>query len=143
MAEPPFDWAGEQMTQAGIKEPIKRAVDDLLRQYWEHAFGKQLTKPEEALIIEIFSKLAQGHVLVKDEPDAVWVQARPGGLVIRDRVRVRSDAYHGPAGVAHNGREGVIVAIRQGDIHVRYTDGRNPSPDFVRHSPHSLEKRIR
>lgn len=111
----------------------------LLEMYWRSG----LEDPELERAVSLFLALARGHALpTARQAEHRWAQARPGQLVVRDYVRVRMDAYQGGLGKAHNGRSGPIVAIRHGDIIVRYDDG-GPVPAMgVRHSPHVLEKRI-
>jgi hypothetical protein len=112
----------------------------MLEAWWD---ADRVTVDEVWRALGMFETLARGKALERPrDADYAWAQARPGQLVVRDYVRVRSDGYRGPAGLTHNGRSGPIVAIRHGDIIVRYDDG-GPSPDMgVRHSPHVLEKRI-
>lgn len=139
----PRKWEQDQLVQSDTPEHVKIFVNSLLDVYWSHVTAKPTTLEDKVKVLSIFSSLAQGHALVVDDPDAVWVPARRGALVVRDRVRVRADAYDGRDGVFHNSREGVIVAIRSGNIHVRYSDDLEPSFGFVKHEPHALEKRIR
>jgi hypothetical protein len=138
MTEDKATWAKEQMERASVPDEFQEMITRLLKMYW---FFEQNDGLDDATMYKIrhtFNELSQGHALVDDDPDSVWVQAKPGNLVIRDRVRVRVDAYTAATGQVHNGREGDVVAIRHGDIHVRYDNG-----DIARHSPHSLDKRLR
>jgi hypothetical protein len=131
------DWAVDQIDRASLPEDIRGCCLALLST-WDltHPEGT----PERKSALALFSELAQRHPIVNDP---AWVDGKPGRFVVRDRVRVRHDAYQGPAGAIHNGREGYIVGIRSGDILVTYDDSDNPAFNGVRHSPYKLEKRIR
>ena len=59
-----------------------------------------------------------------------------------DVVRVKADGYPGTTGQAHNGRVGVVIAIRSGDIIVDITDELEPAIKGAHHLPEVLEKRI-
>lgn len=133
------DWARAQMTEARIPQPVTTAVERLL-EVW---YTQNHTEQTRDLTIGTFEQLARGFALVQTPGDELWIAAKPGGLVIRDRVRVKADAYAGDPGRMHNGRLGVIVGIRHGDIIVKYDDGKHPPFDGVHHSPHALEKRVR
>ena len=94
--------------------------------------------------VEIFSKVALGHSLVKENSvDEVWEEVRPGFIKVADVVRVKNDAFVGELGVIHNGRVGKIVAIRSGDIIFKSTDDLEPALDSVHYQASKLEKRIR
>jgi hypothetical protein len=141
-----LDWAEDQLKKAEVPEQYQALISRLLEHYWAHPAVPSLNVADAEKTLGTFAQLAQGHVLVPEEPEAVWVQAKPGSLVIRDTIRVKADAYSGDAGLAHNGRVGVVTAIRYGDIHIRYTDDKEPSfkdVPSVRHSPYALEKRVR
>lgn len=133
-----YDWAREQMARINVPKSHQALIERMLEVYWANPLSKELDPATIGDMFKVFTELAQHHVLVDPEPEGQWEQARPGGLVIRDRVRVRQDAYTGPAGISHNGRAGDIVAIRSGDIHVMYDGEKNT----VRHSPFALEKRV-
>jgi hypothetical protein len=66
----------------------------------------------------------------------------PGQIKVADVVRVKPDAFDGELGETHNGREGVIVAIRSGDVIFRSTDDKKPLLDGTHYSPYHLQKRI-
>lgn len=139
--EESYDWAREQMKRLNVPKNHAALIERLLEVYWANPVSKELDPGTTEDMFKVFTELAQHHVLVGEAPEGTWVQAKPGALVIRDVVRVRADAYTGPAGIAHNGRVGQIVAIRSGDIHVKYDDEPDVSK-IVRHSPFALEKRV-
>jgi hypothetical protein len=134
------DWARAQMTEANYPQEVKTAVERLLEVWYTQRHSGQT----HDLTLDAFNKLAQGHaIVVADSGDETWVQLKPGNVVIRDQVRVKFDAYSGEVGTHHNNRRGRVVAIRHGDIIVRYDDGKQPPGDGVHHSPYALEKRVR
>lgn len=140
-----LEWAREQLKAVGMDGTKGELIQQLLELYLPKAVRQGWDADNQQKVLGMFYELALGHALVaqQDDEDAVWVQAQPGQLVVADTVRVRRDGYSGSAGLVHNGRVGVITALRYGDIHVRYTDGLEPSHDFIRHSPHVLEKRVK
>jgi len=133
-------WVREQLTLIGASAPVYNAVNRLL----DVAAG--FTERERDLAIDAFIKLIKGEALYV-EPDnddhTAWAPAQRGFLNVGDVIRVKTSAYASDAGIFHNGRVGKIVAIRYGDIIVRYIDGREPNPDTgARHSPDVLEKKF-
>lgn len=134
-------WLEDQMKRFGVPDELQDPIRRLVKMNWffEQNFG--LDKDTYDKFLKTVVSLSLGHNIAVTDPDAVWVQAKPGMLVIRDRVRVKNDAYSGETGLQHNGKEGYITAIRYGDIHVLY-DGATGA-NTVRHSPHVLEKRVR
>ena len=93
-------------------------------------------------MLDVFHELAQGHAIVKDD-DFTWVQARRGDIKVRDVVRVKADAYNiEDIAYLHNGRIGVVIAIRSGDIIVDITDEQEPELKGVHYAPENLEKRV-
>lgn len=133
-------WAREQMKEANLGQSVTTAVERLLNVWWT----QNHTADTAALTLESFNRLAQGFALVPEvEDNEIWMAARPGTLYVRDEVRVKFDAYRGEVGQFHNRRRGRIVAVRNGDIIVKYEDGKQPPFDGARHSPHALEKRVR
>jgi hypothetical protein len=136
-----YNWVKEQFAKASVTVGAGNAVLDLLKT-WEKSEPKDLEQAKKA--VEIFSKVALGHSLVKEsKADEVWEEVRPGFIKVADVVRVKNDAFVGELGVIHNGRVGKIVAIRSGDIIFKSTDGLEPSLDSVHYQASKLEKRIR
>jgi hypothetical protein len=91
----------------------------------------------------IISAIDQAAAATGRDSSETWAQARPGNIVVGDTVRVRSDAYDSTVGVAHNGRVGVVTAIRYGNIFMRYTDV-GPTPlNLPRHKIQVLEKKVK
>ena len=137
-----IEWARAQMQESGVPDRHQSVIEEMLVLFWDHSEDQGFSEDAVQEFLDVFSELALNHALVEERVDEVWVQSKPGALFVRDTVRVRADAYSSSAGLLHNGRIGVVTAIRYGDVHVRYTDGKNPTPESVRHSPYSLEKQI-
>lgn len=132
-------WVRQQMRDANVRPLVQAYVEELFNIYerWEYP------KSEKDAAFEVFDKLRRDIALDKPrQVPEVWQAGRPGRFALRDEVRVRADAYLGEVGEIHNGRRGVIIAIRHGDILVKYEDGREPEIKDARHSPFNLEKRV-
>jgi hypothetical protein len=133
-----IDWVKNQFAKINIHKGTGLAVIELLKT-WEEL---DIKKPEVAkTVLAVFSELAQGHAIIPED-NFVWVQARRGDIKVRDVVRVKADAFVGEAGRVHNGRTGVIIAIRSGDIIVDITDEQEPPLNGVHYLPELLEKRV-
>lgn len=140
MPEVNFDWVRQQMTDAKVKIGTGNALLALLATWNE----QKLTANQIKETIEYFSKLATGVNIYNEVfENEIWVPAQPGQLTVGDEVRVLSNAFEDANLVSHNGRRGVIVAIRYGDIIFKSTDGKNPILEGVHYSPYKLEKRIK
>lgn len=134
------DWVREQFAQANVKLGIGNAVLKLLSA-WKDVSVKENDIP---MILEIFSKLIKGHSLAKqEESGGTWVPVRRGDIKVTDYVRVKADAFSGQLGMMHNGREGVVTAIRSGDVIVKTTDDRIPPLDGAHYDPSKLEKLVK
>lgn len=134
--DPRIEWAHEQFDKARVQQEHRYVVERLLTSYFKDEDSYHLGVKDAEEVGRLFTELALGHNLVV-ESEKVWEQARPGNLVVRNEVRVKPDAYEGDVGRIHNGREGVIVALRYGDIHVKYDGGQTTI-----HKADALEKRI-
>jgi hypothetical protein len=140
MPEVNFDWVRQQMQDSKVKIGTGNALLALL-ETWN---SQQLTDNQVKEVLEYFSKLAAGVNIYEDKSvDEVWIPAMPGQISVGDEVRVLSNAFADKAGVMHNGRRGLIVAIRYGDVIFKSTDGKTPVLEGVHYSPYKLEKRIR
>lgn len=133
-------WVKSQFAAAKVSQTVGTSVLRLLA-VWNTM--KHSSEGEEQTL-DVFGKIARGHALVPQasNSDGIWVDARPGQLVVGDVVRVRIDAFTGEIGTIHNGRVGRIVGIRSGDIIVKSIDDRQPELDGAHYSPHTLEKWI-
>ena len=140
MPEVNFEWVRQQMQDSKVKIGTGTALLALL-ETWN---SQQLTDNQIKEVLEYFSKLAAGVNIYEDKSvDEVWIPAMPGQISVGDEVRVLSNAFADKAGVMHNGRRGLIVAIRYGDVIFKSTDGKSPLLEGVHYSPYKLEKRIR
>jgi hypothetical protein len=140
MSEVNYDWVRKQMDLAKVKIGAGTIVLELLKA-WD---GIPEAKPETiAEALDIFTKLAQGHALMEPFKDEIWVAVIPGQIKVADLVRVKHNAFTGEAGQLHNGRRGVIVALRSGDVIFRSNDNVEPLLDGVHYSPYVLEKRVK
>jgi hypothetical protein len=134
------DWVREQFAQAKVKLGIGNAVLELLKG-WRNVSIRENDIPE---VIDIFSKLIKGHSLAKEqETNGTWVPVRRGDIKVTDYVRVKADAFDGEIGMIHNGREGIVTAIRSGDIIVKTNDDRVPQLEGAHYSPEKLEKMVK
>jgi hypothetical protein len=135
-----FKWVKEQLTKARtLKGPGDAAIE--LLKAWESI---ELPEELESEAVKVFASLAQGHALVAEgDGDEVWRPAQAGKLKVADQVRVKTDAFTGDLGKTHNGRKGVVIAIRYGDIIVNSTDNRKPKLEGTHYAPHNLEKRVK
>jgi hypothetical protein len=133
------EWAREQFVSAKVRVVVGKAVLELL-DVW-----KTLElKPEHAKsAVEVFSKLALNHSLIDPPKDEVWVPAQAGFLTVGEEVRVMNDAFSDSTGAMHNGRRGIVVAIRSGDVIIRSNDDKKPFLDGVHYSPYKLERRVK
>ena len=131
-------WVKEQLQAAKVRKPVGDATMKLI----ELVDTIELTEGQREQAVEMFSKLALGHAHVKINKNELWVPARPGDIKIADEVRVKADAFTGDAGTTHNGRRGVVVGVRYGDVIFKSTDGKEPSLNGAHYSPHALEKLV-
>lgn len=138
-----LEWAQEQLTEAEVPDRVSGTVMSMLETLWTEWGKHEFTEKDVDDVLRHTSALCKGFSIVEDPEDEIWIEAKPGSLVIRDIVRVKSDAYKGNAGIIHNGKEGVIVSMRYGKIRVRYNDFGADSPPFIEHSVQALEKRVR
>ena len=139
MPEIKEEWAKEQFAAAKVRVVVGKSVLKLLETWKELEL-----KPDHAKsAVEVFSKLALNHALVGPAKDEVWVPVQPGFLKVGEQVRVMNDAFSDSTGAMHNGRAGVVVAIRHGDVIIRSNDDKKPFLDGVHYSPYKLERRIK
>ncbi len=137
-----IEWVKEQLTAAKVSQVVGTSVLRLL-EVWETMNHKEETAYKT---IEVFSKLAMGHMLVEtsnEDYSGTWVQAQPGQIKVSDIVRVQTDVFTGDLGRSHNGRIGRVVGVRYGDIIVKTVDNKSPQLDGAHYSPHMLDKLIK
>lgn len=136
------EWVIEQLEAAKVKVGSGKAILKLL-DAWAEIPKLSDNMTEE--VLNVFPKLARGHVLKteENEDDYRWEDLQPGQITVGDVVRVKADAFDGNLGAMHNGRRGKVVAVRYGDVIFKSTDNRDPILDGVHYSPYKLEKRYR
>jgi hypothetical protein len=134
-----IDWVKSQFAESKIRVNVGKAVLNLL-DTWESI---PLEGEPARKALEVFSTLALGHALVNVSKDELWIDAGPGQLKVGDYVRVHHDAFDGSTGEIHNGRRGVIIAIRSGDIIINSIDDKNPKLEGSHYSPFKLQKRVK
>ncbi len=133
-----IDWVKEQLQAAKVRKPVGDATMKLI----ELIDTIELSDSNREKVVEMFAILANGHAFIKENKEETWVPARPGDIKVADQVRVKANAYSGEAGQAHNGRRGVVVGVRYGDIIVKTNDGKMPMLDGTHYSPYNLEKLV-
>jgi hypothetical protein len=134
-----MDWVKYQLGNLNVRMGNGNAIIHLLNAWKELP---EFKREDAEQIANIFMHLALEHSLVPPPKDEVYVQAERGALKVRDIVRVKNDAFAGELGMIHNGRPGVIVAIRSGDIIVDLTDLENPPVKSAHYQPENLLKRV-
>jgi hypothetical protein len=138
MANLDMKWVKEQLQAARVRKPVGDATIKLIELF----DSIELTEEHQNKTIEMFSLLAKGHTFVKDKKDEVWVPVRPGDIRVAEKVRVRFDAFGGELGTIHNGRVGVVVGVRYGDVIIKTTDGKEPVLEGAHYPPDKMEKLI-
>jgi hypothetical protein len=135
-------WVLEQLEAAKVKVGSGKAILKLLEAWGEIP---ELSDKMTEEVMTIFPKLALGHVLKveENEDDYTWTPLQPGQVSVADVIRVKADAFSDKLGPIHNGRKGLVVDVRYGDIIVNSTDGKSPELKGVHYSPYKLEKRVR
>lgn len=134
------EWASAQLASIKAKKAVGASVMALLDAWKELKHNEK----DSSVVVELFGKLAMTNaILPHSEEPAVWVEARPGHILVGDTVRVKHDAYPDKLGTMHNGRVGRVVAVRYGDVIFRSTDDKLPFLDGTHHSPYKLEKKIK
>lgn len=142
MPELNHEWVKEQLEAAKVKVGSGKAVLKLLAT-WEElpALSPGILKE----VLDVFPKLVMGEPIKDEESDEdySWIDLQPGNITVGDVVRVKSNAFAEKLGTIHNGRRGVVVGVRYGDVIFNDTDGKNPPLKGVHYSPYKLEKRVR
>ena len=134
-----YNWVKDQFAEAKIRIGVGKAVLELLKT-WEQI---DMDAEKSKQVLDIFSQVGMGHSLVTINTEEVWVEARRGDIKVGDVVRIAHDAFDSTTGYLHNGRRGIIVAVRSGDIIFNSTDDREPKLEGVHYQPEKLQKRVR
>lgn len=141
MYEIDMDWVKEQLTRNKTKKYVGDAVLSLLGSWSDVKLPPKSDSSNE--VLDIFYKLAKGHALIKDEKNETWVQVFTGSIKIADVVRIKYNAFDEKSGKNElNGRRGVIVGLRSGDIIIKTNDDILPVLDGAHVKPEFLEKLI-
>ena len=130
-------WVQEQFRGVRARKVVGEAVLKLL-DAWEEL---EVAAEDVSEVVRTFAELAQGHSLLPEESEEVWVEARQGFVRVGDIIRIRHDAYDGESGKIHNGRIGRVVGVR-GDIIMRSTDDKHPFIDGAHYPAAKVEKRV-
>jgi hypothetical protein len=133
-----MNWVKAQLQEAKVRKPVGDATIKLIELF----DSIELTNEQKEKAVEMFSMLALGHAFVKNKKNELWMPVRPGDIKVADEVRVRADAYEGETGTLHNGRRGVVVGVRYGDVIIRSTDGKSPALEGAHYPPQMLEKLV-
>jgi hypothetical protein len=139
MAELDMDWVKSQLQAAKVRKPVGDATMKLVELFDSI---ENLTPEFKNQTIEMFSKLALGHIIIKENKNENWVPVRPGDIKVTEIVRVKADAFDGELGMLHNGRRGVVVGVRYGDVIIKSTDGKEPILEGAHYPPQKLEKLV-
>lgn len=139
MAEVNTDWIKEQLT---VNKTKKIVGDSVLKLIETFESLKPTTEQNIKDTVEIFSKLALGYPLVKEDKNEIWEPVQPGFIKVADHVRIKLDAFVGEKGISLNGRRGRVVGIRYGDIVIKTNDGKTPVLDGTHFLPENLEKLV-
>jgi hypothetical protein len=134
-----YEWVKDQFARSKTRVGVGKAVLQLLKT-WETI---EMDPEKSKQVLDIFSQVALGYALVPIATEEVWLDAKRGHLSVGDIVRVSHSAYDGELAYIHNGRRGVVVAIRSGDIIFNSTDDMLPKIEGAHYSPERLQKRVR
>lgn len=136
------EWIKEQLEAAKVKVGSGKAILKML-DAWEELPSLSPAVLKE--VLNVFPKLVAGIPLSEEESedDYQWIDLKPGNIVVGDIVKVKLDAFSEKLGTIHNGRRGVVIGIRYGDVIVNDIDKKSPPLKGVHYSPYKLEKRIR
>jgi hypothetical protein len=134
-----YEWVKEQFADAKIRVGTGKAVLKMLKTWEEIEMDPKQSKE----VLDILAKVGVGHALIEVNKDELWIPTQRGQIGVGDIVRVAHDAFSDGTGHIHNGRRGVVVAIRSGDVIFKSTDEKDPVLDGTHYSPEKLEKRIR
>ena len=134
----------EKLKEARVKQEVRWLVEKVSISLWQELERIKSSDEDRDKALELIAKLAKGHDIKEDEDQSVWIQAKPGALTVGDYVRVKKDAFSHQPAASHNGMEGRIVALRYGDVYVKYNEVASiTGMNSVKHSADSLEKRTR
>jgi hypothetical protein len=134
-----MDWVKSQIQAAKVRKPVGNAILKIV----ETVDELDISHEQKQQALEVAMKVALGHAVAMEEnKEEVWTPVRPGNIRTSDQVRVKFDAFEGQVGTIHNGRRGVVVAVRYGDVIIKSNDGKKPELDGAHYPPSALEKLV-
>jgi hypothetical protein len=137
MKDTEWGWVSKQLAGTELDEATRDAVVYVL----ETLRKQDLTDDQERAAMNAAVKLAAGHSIAVEKPNERWGPVVPGAYQIKDIVRVKSNAFEGDIGRKHNGKQGRVVASRNGFVMVVLDD--SPSSEIqMRYKPEHLERKI-
>lgn len=139
MSELDKEWLKSQLQAAKVRKVVGDSVLKLIEVF--ETFDK-LSDENKEKTVEVFSKLALGHAYIQENKNEKWIPVQPGQIKVADTIRVKADAFVGELGTFHNGRRGVVVAVRYGDVIMKSNDGKEPVLDGAHYAPQKLEKLV-
>jgi hypothetical protein len=133
-----MEWVKSQIQAARVRKSVGDAVMSIV----EAVDALNISYEQKQQALEIAARVALGHAVVEEGKEEIWTPVRPGSIRISEQVRVKFDAFQGNLGTIHNGRRGVVVAVRYGDVIIKSNDGKKPDLDGTHYPPHALEKLV-
>lgn len=131
-----YEWAREQLAEAGVDLELQTDVVRLLSVWEQMTFAAD--DPRADRVLSIFSDLARGVAIEKDaDPGFIWVSALQAKPRQKDRVRIKRDAFTSPVEQQLNGKEGIVARIARGTL-VMAVDNEGS----LHVSPEKLETRV-
>lgn len=138
MSKVDTEWVKQQFAKAKVRVGVGMAVLEMLKT-WEDI---NLKGADAKDALKILSQVGLGHALVEDGQD-VWVDAQAGFMKVGETVRVKANAFEGDLGVLNNGREGIAVALRSGDVIFNSTDEIIPKLEGTHFRPNNLQRLVK
>lgn len=133
-----MNWVKSQLQAAKVRKPVGDATMKLI----ELIESLDLTPEFRTKAIDLFASLAKGHTVSQEKKNETWIPVQAGFIKVAEEVRVKSDAFNGELGTIHNGRRGVVVGVRYGDVIIKSNDGKEPLLDGAHYPPNKLEKLV-
>lgn len=137
MKDTEWGWVSKQLAGTQLDQQTKDAVVYVL----ERLRQEDLTDDQERATLNTALKLAAGHSIAETPKDERWGPVVPGDYAVKDVVRVKANAFEGELGQRHNGKQGRVVASRNGLVMVVLDD--SPSSEIqMRYKPEHLERKL-
>jgi hypothetical protein len=139
MGDLDMNWVKSQLQAAKVRKAVGDATMQLVELFDSI---ENLTPDFRKQTVDMFSKLALGHIIIKENKNESWIPVQPGFIKVADVVRIKADAFDGELGMVHNGRRGIVVGVRYGDVIIKSTDNLQPVLDGAHYPPQKLEKLV-